>query len=442
MSSGSQNGQVNALLALITEAVATVQNEFSQSSKPYVPSLNDTEPHPLDTQFSSQSLIKAVRTIQGACAQLCTTVARPNHTLLNRGFNSYEIPCLRLVLSCKVPDILQEKPQGMPIAEVAERANLDKGKLGRIMRLLASQHIFREVDTDVFANNRLSVQLLSTKPIHSSILHCSEGSSWFIPEVLTDPEWSRSYAPQQTAWNRMTKFSGQQFEWLDTVEGAEQKSVLGLAMVGFGEGIQGHAVTQDFPWNELSPGTTVCDVGGGIGHISMPLAKAHPHLKLKLQDLPASIEQARSTIWPKECPEAIAEDRIEFKAIDFFKEAPIEGCDIYFVKNIIHDWPDKESVIILSNIRKAMKPSSRLLIEEFVLQELGGKDAVESAPEPLLPNYGAGKILHYKVDLTMLAVLNSKERTLNEFIELGKQANLEFVKLWNVGELGALEFRV
>jgi len=329
----------------------------------------------------------------------------------------------------------------MPIAEVAERANLDKGKLERIMRLLASRHIFREVDTDVFANNRLSVQLLSTNPISSLILHCSEGSSWFITEALTDPKWGHSYAPEHTAWNKMTKFPGQAFSWLGTAEGSQERSIFGLAMVGFGEGIQGHAVIQDFPWNELSPGTTVCDVGGGVGHISMPLAKAHPHLKLKLQDLPASIEQARSVIWQKECPEAIAEDRIEFKAIDFFKEAPIEGCDIYFVKNIIHDWPDKESVTILSNIRKAMKPKSRLLIEEFVLQELGGKDAVEPAPEPLLPNYGAGKILHYKVDLNMMTVLNSKERTLNEFIQLGKQANLEFIKLWNVGELGALEFR-
>lgn len=83
MSSGGQNGQLNALLALITESVATVQNEFSQSSKPYVPSLNDTEPHPLDTQFSSPELIKAVRTIQGACVQLCATAVRPNRTLLN-----------------------------------------------------------------------------------------------------------------------------------------------------------------------------------------------------------------------------------------------------------------------------------------------------------------------------------------------------------------------
>jgi hypothetical protein len=44
----------------------------------------------------------------------------------------------------------------------------------------------------------------------------------------------------------------------------------------------------------MPSGTTFCDIGGGIGTVSMPLAKAHPHLKLTLQEQPNFIEQARS----------------------------------------------------------------------------------------------------------------------------------------------------
>lgn len=63
----------------------------------------------------------------------------------------------------------------------------------------------------------------------------------------------------------------------------------------------------------------------------MQLAKAYPKLQLKLQDTPERIEQAKTTVWPKDCPEAIVENRIELKAVDFLSESPIEGCDVYYV---------------------------------------------------------------------------------------------------------------
>jgi hypothetical protein len=90
-------------------------------------------------------------------------------------------------------------------------------------------------------------------------------------------------------------------------------------------------VNADFPWAELPKGTTVCDVGGGIGAITMQLAKEWPHLSLKLQDTPERIEQAQKEVWPKECPVALDEDRIQFKPMDFFVDPPIEGCDFYYV---------------------------------------------------------------------------------------------------------------
>jgi hypothetical protein len=50
----------------------------------------------------------------------------------------------------------------------------------------------------------------------------------------------------------------------------------------------------DFPWEDVPSGTTFCDVGGGIGSVSMELVKAHSNLKVTLQDLPCVIEQART----------------------------------------------------------------------------------------------------------------------------------------------------
>ena len=68
--------------------------------------------------------------------------------------------------------------------------------------------------------------------------------------------------------------------------------------------------------------------------------------------------------------------------------------------------------------------------------------AFKQAPEPLLPNYGVGRIRQYNLDLDMMVMVNSQERRLEEFIKLGQEAGLEFVKLWDLGETGVVEFRL
>ena len=78
-----RRGQVSALVKLISDASKIVEGHFVKSSKPYVPSLDDTEPHPLDKQLSEKELRTAIQTIEGACAQLSATVARPSHTIIN-----------------------------------------------------------------------------------------------------------------------------------------------------------------------------------------------------------------------------------------------------------------------------------------------------------------------------------------------------------------------
>jgi len=81
----------------------------------------------------------------------------------------------------------------------------------------------------------------------------------------------------------------------------------------------------------LPPGAVVNDLGGGVGHITMQLHKLYPTLNLKLQDLSERIQQAQNDIWPKKCPEAISNGKIEFKSVDIVADPPIYGCDIYLV---------------------------------------------------------------------------------------------------------------
>ena len=45
------------------------------------------------------------------------------------------------------------------------------------------------------------------------------------------------------------------------------------------------------------------------------------------------------------------------------------GADAYFLRHIIHDWPDKRALQIFSNIRRVIPPAGRLLIVEMIVPE-------------------------------------------------------------------------
>lgn len=74
---------LSQLVSLIAEATKVVEAEYAKSITPSLPSLNDIDPHPLDSVLPTAALRKAVQTIEGACAQLCATVARPTHVISN-----------------------------------------------------------------------------------------------------------------------------------------------------------------------------------------------------------------------------------------------------------------------------------------------------------------------------------------------------------------------
>ena len=46
------------------------------------------------------------------------------------------------------------------------------------------------------------------------------------------------------------------------------------------------------------------------------------------------------------------------------------------------------------------------------------------------------------MDLTMMLVVNAKERTLSQFKRLGEGAGLKFEKVWENGESDLIEFRL
>lgn len=61
--------------------------------------------------------------------------------------------------------ILLLNKQGLHVNDIAAFTDVNPGKLARVLRVLATKHIFREVAPDVFANNRLSSVLDTRKDV-------------------------------------------------------------------------------------------------------------------------------------------------------------------------------------------------------------------------------------------------------------------------------------
>lgn len=146
---------------------------------------------------------------------------------------------------------------------------------------------------------------------------------------------------------------------------------------------------------------SIVDVGGGNGALLAAILRANPQARGTILDQPHTIEGARATI-----AAAGLAGRCASVAGDFFASVPA-GADAYVLKWILHDWDDARCVAILRAIRRAMPPDGRLLVVEQVLPDGGALDR-EAAMN----------------DITMLALLGSRERTAEEYRALFVQADL------------------
>ena len=145
------------------------------------------------------------------------------------------------------------------------------------------------------------------------------------------------------------------------------------------------------------------DVGGGLGFDVSEFHDRFLNLRgqLILQDLPAAIDNVKD----------LSSD-IKVMKYDFFTPQPIKGARAYYLRQILHDWPDKQSRQILEIIRDAMSPESVLLINE------------NDMPAENAALYSAN------IDLSMMALFSSLERTQAQWVELVESAGFDVVKVW------------
>ncbi|KAF5365206.1 hypothetical protein D9758_005464 [Tetrapyrgos nigripes] len=407
-SNTSTRTEIEALLQFIHSSTEEAMSEYEKTGHG-IPTSDSTVSHPLDNKPGALALRKAIRTLEAACEQLCTTLAQPMHTLVNRAM-PYEAPCLKFVAEERIADILEASPngvKGMHIDDIATSTQnkFASDKVGQVMLLLSTRGCFREVSKDVYANNRISLSLLSTNPISSTIALLSgellQGVT-MLHEAMVHPEYAFSRAGNRTGYSYLLRNempNASYFDWINA--NRFQRSMVGFSQISGSS----EAVLQVYPWDSALSSRkdflTFCDVGSGPGAVALSLSKFYTDkFRVTLQDLSEPLEQAK-TVWSVEYPKA----DVAFVPMDFLKESPVAGQDFYFLSHIVHDWPDSDAVTILTNVAKAMSDTSRAILHEVVLEHVQGEPdeeglgSNEKANPPLLPNYGSGNVRPYNYNI-------------------------------------------
>ncbi|KAJ3553407.1 hypothetical protein NM688_g3631 [Phlebia brevispora] len=445
---------LTALLQIITDGLNELQAACAANGDSY-PTLNDvysTESNMVQNKYAAD-----VAPVIAAAYQLIALLTNPDPYILNWGFAAFYSASIAVAAQGCVPDILGEaRHNGMHVNDIAARNKMDPGKLGRILRLLASRHIFTEVAPDVFKNNRVSSCLCTGKPLDkwedtNGVGALAEflgtdsikiGGS--LVDNLTDPETALSQEPNKSCTQRAFGTDLAFHMWLQEPEQALSRRRLQHGMRSLTGYASDELPSGGFEWSVLPPGSVIVDVGGGMGTVTMDLANRHQHLRYVVEDLPEVrmlmvcevlvIDQAcyagnRACTAPRHVLsvpfQCFLSHHLSFIVEhDFFDPQPIKGAAVYMIRYVLHNWSDAYCVKILGRLREVTESTTKLIVHDQILDYLS-RDTISvdtsipgaarpMAQEPLLPYPDAIAGYAYALDIQMMAVLNAQGRTLKQ----------------------------
>lgn len=305
-------------------------------------------------------------------------------TELINGFQTSQ--AIYVLVTLGVPDLLRDGARTS--AELASLTHSHGPSLYRLLRALAAVGILREGEEGQFSLTGLGRGLLS------GVEASRHAWASFVARSPLWASWGNLLHSIRTGETAFRHVHGQDV-WSFRASNPEEGAIFDLAMRRASENIGRELVTA----YDFTPFEHVVDVGGGDGALLAALLAAYPNKMGTLLDLP-HVTASAGAVMGKAC----VRERCKIISGSFFDGVP-SGADLYLLKNILHDWDDRDALRVLHNCRRALQPRARLLIIERLL-----------AP----PNEGAeGKLS----DLNMLVNAGGRERTLEEFRLLLEQAS-------------------
>ncbi|KAF5866541.1 hypothetical protein ETB97_011426 [Aspergillus alliaceus] len=299
-------------------------------------------------------------------------------------------------------------------------ASVDTNLLRRLFRLLAAFNVVEESAEDSFKPTEFSFAIgdESTK-VRASLQAAANqyiAAAQNLPAYLAkigymeptnanennytdiDPDGLTCFARLQNSSSYLETF-------IDHMEAATARKTPWTKVYDTAKLLEGTKLEDGSPF--------VVDLGGNTGTDISHVLVRHPDLpqgSLILQDLPEIISGLK------------VDSKITAMAHDFFLPQPVKGLAInarstgsraYFLHAVLHDWPDDKAMQLLVNTRHAMvKGYSKLFIYDMVILPTGAS------------------ISQATLDVEMMALLSSSERTQSAWEKLLADSGFRIIKFW------------
>jgi hypothetical protein len=240
---------------------------------------------------------------------------------------------------------------------------VDADVLYRLLRALASDGIFEEVEPGVFGNTAASEMLACDG--WEDFAHLF-GGTWLEAVAALDasgePSFPRVHGDEYWAW--LAARPGERAAFDRAMAQGWQTRIDRLESIGW-------------RGDEL-----VVDVGGGNGSLLVALLERHPRMHGIVFDLPETVRD-----------EQALGERCTFVEGSFFEEVP--HGDAHLLSTILHDWDDRPAQRILHSVRAA--GGERLVVLDSVIEAGNDPDGAKW------------------LDLLMLVLAGGRERTAEQW---------------------------
>ncbi|KAM3071367.1 hypothetical protein ACMFMG_008959 [Clarireedia jacksonii] len=338
--------------------------------------------------------------VSGQLQRLARSIATPRQVMQHYGHLYTEQVAARIANDLNIFGILTENDGPLKAEEVASKCGCDPALIDRILRHLASTYMIAEVGVSTFTANEVT-RLLATPAGEGNIMYgfnTSNKAFQELPDYLKEKGYKNPDQPLDTAFHRAFNTNEQFFLYIQNEPEIIRYFYPSLT-----------AFKSPVSWTSVVPlaeklkdadknAPLFVDVGGGHGYQCAAFREATRDQfpgRVINQDLPGTLAEA-----PK------YED-IEMMTQDFYQKNQIQGARIYYIRQCLHDLPDKEAKVVLKQIRDAMSSQSILLIDEMVISDTG------ASPFAM------------QLDVVMMAFLGAHERTISLWRKLLEEVGLE-----------------
>lgn len=350
------------------------------------------------------------RELSEAARDLYMSLETPLDTMHRLFWSIEQLPVVQVGVDLKLFRTLATDPQRpWPVDELAQQVGAEATLLSRLLRYLRSFGLVRELPNGTYAANGTTCWL-ATPGAEGGVKHYNVTVTKILgslPAFLANNGYRNPTDPANCAFNLAWGYDKPAYSgWVPP------DPTLLPAFMEFMKSQRGtqKSCMTSFPVEKLrlSPEDVekeralFVDVGGSAGHQCLNLRQTHPELKGRI-----ILEDQASVISALDHNQLTSQG-IQPTAHDFFtpQPTPAQGARAFYLRNIMHDWPDDKCIEILQHLKDAMADDSMILIDEMVL-----------------PDTGASWKQAQK-DIQMMAGLAAMERSTSQWKELARRAGL------------------